>query len=199
MPDFYHTVVCSEGRARSNAFGPRMRLVDLGDLPAAVRYRQRCEAAGRVPGEFVRAIQATLPMGDLNATDFAQVAHLGVLRAGGCAALESLVSYRSPAPRGKVGEWVMVDDRIVTCAVPRPPPGEPPSGAELFGDGLKAYAQAGLKVHEGKTFQDQTQFRMLGADVDGEWRERAHCLFQSKRIWRGGRTDEEALSGRDPA
>ena len=168
LPDFYHTVVCSEERARTNAFGPRLRLVELGDLPAAVRLRARCARAGRAPPEFVRAIQATLPMGDLNATDFAQVAHLGVLRAGGCARPASLVSYRSPAPRGSVGEWVMVDDRVVTSMVPRPAPEERPLGDPLFGEGVRAYEAAGLTTHPGKTFEDQVSFRMLGADVDGE-------------------------------
>ena len=51
-------------------------------------------------------------MGDRNATDFAELAHLGLLRTAGLARLDQLVSYRSPVPRGGLWEFVMIDDHV---------------------------------------------------------------------------------------
>ena len=81
LPDFYHTIRVSRERARGNAFGRRLRFRDVAHLAAARRLRASHPEID--DNTFVRACQSTLPMGDKNATDFGELAHLGVLDAGG--------------------------------------------------------------------------------------------------------------------
>ena len=65
---------------------------------------------------YVRALQRTLPMGDRNATCFAELGHLGVLDTAGALDREALVSYHSPPPRDDLWQFVMIDDHIVIQA-----------------------------------------------------------------------------------
>ena len=58
-------------------------------------------------------------MSDLNATCFAEVAHLNLLRAYGVCDKSTLASYRQPPPRGSLWELLMVDDHVVVQDVPR--------------------------------------------------------------------------------
>ena len=111
LPDFYHTIRVSRERARSNAFGRRLRFRDVAHLAAARRLRASHPEID--DNTFVRACQSTLPMGDKNATDFGELAHLGVLDAGGALRDDALVSYRSAPPRGNLWQLVMIDDHIV--------------------------------------------------------------------------------------
>ena len=95
LPDFYHTVKVSSARARSNAFGRPVRFRDVAHLAAARRLRE--QRPDIQDNTLIRALQATLPMGDTNATDYGQLAHLGVLREGEALDESAYVSYREPA------------------------------------------------------------------------------------------------------
>ena len=55
----------------------------------------------------------TLPMGDVSGSDFAELAHVGVLQAGGCAQLEDLVRAVSHA----TGMAVVVAEDPTSCTV----------------------------------------------------------------------------------
>ena len=116
----HHTEQCSRDRARSNQIGFVYEWKDLSDLPCARRLLAR-EGAGFQTHHRVRAVQRTVPMGDRNATDFSQVAHLGVLRAGGACRPDEFCAYRGPVPRGDTWEATMIDDHIVTHIYPRHP------------------------------------------------------------------------------
>ncbi len=175
LPDFYHTIRVSDSRALSNTFGPVLAWDDIAHLEAATRLHARVlrgdtrPCAG--PPRWVRAMQRTLPMGDRNATDFAQIAHLGVLARHGGASMDELVSYRSPLPGNDTLELVMVDDHIVVQVVgPRPEPGarEPRyRDVDLVEASELAYADAGLTPKPAKRFRYAERFSALGADVDG--------------------------------
>ena len=52
-------------------------------------------------------------MGEGNAVDLAQMAHEGVLRAGGAFPEERVLRYRGPLPKGDTWEGVIVDDYAV--------------------------------------------------------------------------------------
>ena len=73
---------------------------DIGEviahLEAGKRLRSRYPSLS--DATLVYALQSTLPMGDRNATDFAQLAHLGVLREGAALEESGYVSYRSTPP-----------------------------------------------------------------------------------------------------
>ena len=106
LPDFYHTIRVSQERAKSNAFGRPLKFRDVAHLGAASRLRAL--HPGLCDDTLLRACQSTLPMGDKNATDFGELAHLGVLAVGGALRGDALVSYRSPLPRG---DLAVGDDR----------------------------------------------------------------------------------------
>ena len=57
-----------------------------------------------------------LPMGDGNATCFAELGHLGVLDAGNALMKVAFVSYHSPPPKSDLWQFVMIDDHILVQA-----------------------------------------------------------------------------------
>ena len=61
----------------------------------------------------VALLQASLPMGDLNATDIGHCAHVGLLRTQGAAGAQVLVSHRAPVPRGRTWQTIMIDDNVM--------------------------------------------------------------------------------------
>ena len=52
-------------------------------------------------------------MGDLNAVDYAQLAHMNLVRSSGGLRDETLLRYRAPVPRGPTWDGVVIDDRVV--------------------------------------------------------------------------------------
>ena len=83
LENMYHEFWVSKKLALTNQFGPAVPFKSVAHLKAA----QRLEAAiGHINGDpHVRGLQTTLPIGDLNATCFTEVAHLNLFREHGCA------------------------------------------------------------------------------------------------------------------
>ena len=52
-------------------------------------------------------------MGDRNATDYAELGHLGILKAGGALEEERLLRYREPVPSGDFLQGVYIDDHAL--------------------------------------------------------------------------------------
>ena len=166
LKNMYHEFRVSKKRAVTNQFGPPVPFCSVAHLKAA----QRLDAAiGPIGGDtLVRGLQTTLPMGDLNATCFAEVAHLNLLRHHGACDLANFASYRQPPPRGDLWELLMVDDHVVAQDVPRD------AGHARFDDDIvlersdAAYASENLKPKESKRFRKETTFTAIGARVDGD-------------------------------
>ena len=166
LKNMYHEFRVSKKRAVTNQFGPPVPFCSVAHLKAA----QRLDAAiGPIGGgTLVRGLQTTLPMGDLNATCFAEVAHLNLLRHHGACDLANFASYRQPPPRGDLWELLMVDDHVVAQDVPRD------AGHARFDDDIvlersdAAYASENLKPKESKRFRKETTFTAIGARVDGD-------------------------------
>ena len=182
LPDFYHTVRVGLKRARTNAFGRPVRFEQIAHLEAGKRLLSRYP--GISGSTLVYALQSTLPMGDRNATDFAQLAHLGVLRQGNALAESGYVSYRSAPPAGDLWQFVMIDDHIVVqvygqpsddtsppeaapAAEPARAPGDVREDEALLERVAAAYAEAGLEPKPSKRFRFEPVFNVLGARVDG--------------------------------
>ena len=164
MPDFYHTVRMSNARARSNAFGRSVRFRDVAHLAATRRLRE--QRPDIQDNTLVRALQATLPMGDTNATDYGQLAHLGVLREGEALDESAYVSCRSSPPAGDLWQVVMIDDHMVVQVY------ESTRTARSADEVLlmrveAAYAGAGLEPKIAKRFRFADEFNAIGARIDG--------------------------------
>ena len=170
LPDFYRTELCSRDRAQSNQIGHKFEWHELSDFPAAAHFRER-EGDSFHPSHLVRAVQRTVPMGDLNATDFSQIAHMGVLRAGGACRPDEYLTYRGPVPRGRTWETLQVDDHIVTQVCPTRALGKPPGSTDrdrvLLGDAERAYDSAGLAPRPDKRKRYESVFEVIGGCVDG--------------------------------
>ena len=95
-----------------------------------------------------RLCLGALAMGDLNAVEFGQAAHLGVLVQAGVLNEESLVAQHRPLPRGDFGIGVVIDDLVGYEVVgPRRSRGEL---ARRLAKARAAYVPAGLEGHQGK-------------------------------------------------
>ena len=92
LQNMYHEFRVTHERALTNQFGPPVPFHKVRHLRAA----QKLEASiGHIDDSTkVRGLQTTLPMGDLNATCFAEVSHMNLLRAHGACDLKNLASYR---------------------------------------------------------------------------------------------------------
>ena len=91
-------------------------------------------------------------MGDLNAVDYAQVAHMNIIRSSGGLRDECLLRYRAPLPRGPVYDGVVVDDRVVFSKVSRSgaEPLRSDGGSGVIESAQPVYAAAGLKTKDAK-------------------------------------------------
>ena len=165
LQNMYHEFRVTEERAMTNQFGPAVPFHKVRHLKAA----QRLESSkGPIADDTqVRALQTTLPMGDLNATCFAEVSHMNLLREQGACDLANLASYRQPPPRGALWELLMVDDHIVTQDVPRTGAKDRYDDDDILERSDLAYENGHLKHKESKRFRKKTKFAGIGAQVDG--------------------------------
>ena len=166
LQNMYHEFRVTRKRALTNQFGPAVPFREVRHLRAA----KKLEASlGHIADATkVRALQTTLPMGDLNATCFAEVSHLNLLRQHGACDLENLASYRQPPPRGDLWEFLMVDDHLVTQDVPSSSVEGRHEDDEILEKSELAYATERLSPKESKRFRKKTRFTAIGAQVDGD-------------------------------
>ncbi len=177
LPDYYHMIATPPGRWFSNQVGPSF-VVDgelLADFGAVRRLLERQPAEGGArdafPGRRVRMLQRSLPMGDVNATDYGEVAHLNVLDSRGALDREAWTSYRRPLPRGRLVQTIMIDDHNVHY---KQPAGESPATRgpddELLERADAAYSAADLAPKPSKRFRKRLDYDFLGGHVRaGTW------------------------------
>ena len=88
LENMYHEFRVTEERALTNQFGPPVPFHKVRHLRAAKRLEA---SVGPIADDtLVRPLQTTLPMGDLNATCFAEVSHMNLLREQGACDLAHL-------------------------------------------------------------------------------------------------------------
>ncbi len=188
LPDFYHSIATPAGRWPSNQVGPSFRLGAVREFGGVQRLLARHAEDRKLPWEVpptypvvrppergdrrrVRFLQRTLPMGDVNATDFAEVAHANVLAAGGALDMEAWMSYRAPTPAGRLLQLLMVDDHNVLYRMRAGERAEDRGEDDALLEAAdKAYAAAGLEPKPSKRFRKLLDFDLLGAHVrSGTW------------------------------
>jgi len=177
LASFYYAFLVTAERARSNCFtpvGPLARWAHTAAVRALVAAELGCAVAelrgDEDPGSGALAI-GTMAMGDLNATIFGQHAHTTLLRVAGCLAAAHTIAYRSPWPRGPLAEGVMIDDRVLTCRLPRSGPARAARLAEadaVWRAGEQAYAAGGLPEAVEKRQVQEPSVRVWGCEVRGE-------------------------------
>ena len=119
LPQWYYRMSVSAERAASNCFTAAIDGEAFRDTAAV---QALLAAEGRGEGDAVGVLHfalATMAMGDINATTFAQCGHVELLRRFGAMPPDVLLTYRGVPPAGKVFEGVVIDDHAVAAAVPR--------------------------------------------------------------------------------
>jgi len=171
MPQCYHRARVSAERVRTNAVGSLVPLDRFLGGRAVEGLRRWC---AKNDVQFPRAAQpafATLPMGDINAVDFVQVAHLNMLHRAGVVDAETLVRYRGSFPRGPVGVGVVVDDLAIVARIPRGRWTACTSTRgpddDLIEAALAAYEADGVPPKPEKTSLREPVATVWGASVDG--------------------------------
>ena len=151
----YHSFHVTHERALTNQFGPPVPFHEVKHLSAA---RRREALRGPIADNTtIRGLQSALPMRDLNATCFAEVSHMNLLRAHGACDLKNMASYRQPPPRGSLWEFLMVDDHIVTQDVPRRSAKARFKDDDILERSDMAYAAGRLKPKESKRFRKKNK------------------------------------------
>ena len=171
LPAFYYSVLVSEQRAESNRFTDLLDASELQHLQAVRDLHDR-ERAGGVTSDGARVAfcLATLAMGDLNATAFAQAGHVEMVRQAGAMPPDRTISYRQPWPSGDVAQGIMIDDSLVVAQVPRRAPKTSPAATDardLYERTLHAYRARGIADVPHKRQVEVHDAVVWGAEVRG--------------------------------
>ena len=171
MPSCYHRAKVTFDRVRTNAVGGLRSTADFGDGFAFRELEMRCRRDGVAVPRRVFAAFRSLPMGDLNAVDFVQVAHINMLARKQVVDPTTLIRYRGSFPDVPVAAGVVVDDLAIVARVPRRherssvvAPG--PDDAVIQA-ALAAYDADGVPPKPEKTVLRQRACTVWGASVDG--------------------------------
>ena len=165
LPNYYYTFRVSSDRMRTNAWGNPIARSDAMAHPSAWAALERRGEAG---GEWFYRAANTLPMGDTNAVEFGQGAHVGMLLgAGGMQPGEALQAEK-PGPRGPVWQGVVLDDHAIIARVCPSSAGAALQRArELWASSQEAYTAEGLTPVPEKCLVEAPAGRVWGAWLDG--------------------------------
>ena len=109
-------------------------------------------------------------MGDSQAVELAQTAHVGLLFQAGLLVPEALISMGMPIPRSPVMLGVIIDDLIVFERLLKGStldfPGLP--SCALLDSAVGKYTEVGLLPHPGKTFHGMYQSEFWGSLFEGD-------------------------------
>jgi hypothetical protein len=161
--DFYNLFEVSRNRSARNAFALHLAPEECR------RYGLTCWDEKFADCEYVVPALSTLAMGDAQAVELAQTAHLGLALQKGILSPERMVALRLPLPRARVG-GIVIDDFVSLARVPRSlvSAGPTPSEGALLADKMQdAYREVGLIPREDKAQRDFTKCSFWGIDLDG--------------------------------
>ena len=95
-------------------------------------------------------VRSPVAMGDLNATVFAQTAHVALLRRFGGMCESEMMVYRGLPPRGKTWEGIVIDDHAIAAVTPKGASGAPARSTrrarELFSAGAPRTSSSASKT-----------------------------------------------------
>ena len=107
-------------------------------------------------------------MGDLNAVDYAQLAHMNFVRSSAGLRDETLLRYRAPVLRGLTWDGIVVDDRVVVEKLPKRGGGaRAVEAADVIDRAQWVYAAAGLTAKASKRVRCAHVAEPWGAHIDG--------------------------------
>jgi hypothetical protein len=121
VKDFYYQWKAGPARASKNAFALELTSAEAAKLdtfPSQSEWVQLKALCPSLPtsissysGRWLPAFR-TLPMGDVNAVEFAQAAHLGLATIAQAVTCENIISLHHPLPRARVLSGIIIDDHL---------------------------------------------------------------------------------------
>ena len=161
LRDYYYCFKVSKQRARRNAF--------RFPLTRAQAAAFRCFAEVDNGEQHWYPCLNTMAMGDNNAVELGQGAHVLLGLRAGIFSPEELLTIHSRAPRGPLACGIIIDDILFAEQVDNH---AVPSGAMTEGElrllrMCEEYLREGLTAHPRKTFRREGQAEIWGASVDG--------------------------------
>ena len=163
LRDFYYGFKITHERLRRNSL--------VGPVAPSLYKHFRCYRHELATAARVYFCLNTLAMGDSQAVEIAQTAHLGVLVQAGLVEPSSLLAMDLSISRLPVFTGIVIDDLIVFERVV--------CNQQLFGNefsfhgsaclerALEEYRRVGLLPHPKKTFKDTTSSEFWGCQFDG--------------------------------
>ena len=172
LPQWYYRMKVSAERAATNVF---TKVLDGDAYRGLAAVQALLASEGRAadddaPVGPVQFALGTLAMGDVNATVFAQSAHVELLRRFGAMRESEMMVYRGLPPRGKTWEGVVIDDHAIAAVTRRGAPSATPAtrrARELFSAGRAAYESIGIEDVAEKRQQGQLDAVAWGCEVQG--------------------------------
>lgn len=113
----------------------------------------------------------TLAMGDSQAVELAQTAHIGILSQAGILDEHNLVTMDMSVPRTRFFGGVVIDDLVLFEIMLKEHPftsDSPSVSKESLDSALSEYQRVGLLPHPKKTFCEDLQGEFWGCQFDGE-------------------------------
>ena len=111
---------------------------------------------------------STLAMGDNQAVELGQCAHVNLGFHAGAFSAHELLTVHGRAPRGAIACGVVIDDVLIAEQVSSHKPSGYTAGEHRLDKLCEEYVQRGLKPHPKKTFRNLTKTECWGAAIDGE-------------------------------
>lgn len=163
LRDFYYGFKISHERmVRNSLVGP----VEVSDCRHFRCYRPELEKDGHCYLSL-----NSLAMGDSQAVEIAQTAHLGLLVQKGLITESNLLTMNGSVPRSPTFAGIVIDDLVAFEVMLKSQFMEvnetPSAGSHFLGSALDSYNSVGLLPHPKKTFKDQLQSEFWGCQFDG--------------------------------
>ena len=161
LRDYYYGFVVTPSRLRRNGINFKVRPEEICDFNC---YEERFAACKNLYPAL-----ATMGMGDGNAVELGQSAHVLLGLQAGAFTPEELLLIHGRVPRGPLATGVIIDDFIVVERVLRHvfESGIQTEGQRRMDTMNAAYKQVGLLSHDGKAFRRQQHGTFWGHSVCG--------------------------------
>ena len=164
LADCFPSFKASRARGVTNALAWTAPASAFAGTLALRELELNCLRRGIPVPTRVRPCYLGLPMGDLNAADFAAEAHTRVLREGGSYPAGRALVNGAPIPRTNAVEALVIDDHI---GISIDEPGQQVQAKiwhDSFEAGARAYARVGLRAADRKSRRGVDGGVVLGAE-----------------------------------
>ena len=161
LRDYYYCFRVSSRRAWRNALRLPLSPVDVAGL--------RCFTDNMQQHRTLYPCLKTMAMGDNNAVEMGQCAHVNIGLQIGAIRPHEMLSTFGKAPRGNLSCGLIIDDIFFSEFLTQAPSKSQPSrAAERLRAMCAEYERRNLAAHPKKTFEDETKIEFWGAAIDGQ-------------------------------